>query len=225
VAQPRFQDALWPAWSPDGTILAYTDARSMTLCLFRDGTSTPIVDGIEGVHGEIERIQWSPDGTKLAFGLAETTRADTPTGTVFLYTINADGTGLTQVVNDIRRPELDLFTSFYFGWRPFDWSPDSTTLVYSSGFETAGLYTVKVDGTDRQTLIRGEVQHNGQAVSGQFFEFQSVDWSPDGTLIAFSARKYPSFDIYTIRPDGTDLRPLIASPQHELAAVWQPVTP
>jgi Tol biopolymer transport system component len=61
---------------------------------------------------------------------------------------------------------------------------------------------------------------------------QSADWSPDGTEIVFGAVSYvvptggPSapgfrqyFDIYTVRPDGTDLRRL-TSDQVSLAPSW-----
>ena len=46
-------------------------------------------------------------------------------------------------------------------------------------------------------------------------------WSPDGTLITFT-RKHENnnFDIYTIRPDGSDLRQLTTTPANDAHAVW-----
>jgi Tol biopolymer transport system component len=46
-------------------------------------------------------------------------------------------------------------------------------------------------------------------------------WSPDGGLITFT-RKHEgnNFDIYTIRPDGTDLRQLTTSPANDAHAMW-----
>jgi hypothetical protein len=42
--------------------------------------------------------RWSPDGTKIIFGIATAT-ADG--GTENIYTVKADGTGLTQVTNGV----------------------------------------------------------------------------------------------------------------------------
>lgn len=46
-------------------------------------------------------------------------------------------------------------------------------------------------------------------------------WSPDGALVAFT-RKHDgnNFDIYTIRPDGSDLRQLTTTPANDAHAVW-----
>ena len=50
----------------------------------------------------------------------------------------------------------------------------------------------------------------------------SPDWSPDGTTIAFEVYDDHSWNIYTIHPDGTDLRPLADGPGDEIQPVWSP---
>jgi Tol biopolymer transport system component len=46
-------------------------------------------------------------------------------------------------------------------------------------------------------------------------------WSPDGERILFTRRDALfNFDIYTMRPDGTDVRRLTTSPANDAHAVW-----
>jgi len=47
------------------------------------------------------------------------------------------------------------------------------------------------------------------------------DWSPDGSRIVFTRRvDAVNFDIFTIRPDGTDLHRLTTSEANDGHAVW-----
>lgn len=46
-------------------------------------------------------------------------------------------------------------------------------------------------------------------------------WSPDGQRIVFTRRHSGfNFDVFTIRPDGSDLRQLTTSPANDAHAVW-----
>jgi Tol biopolymer transport system component len=46
------------------------------------------------------------------------------------------------------------------------------------------------------------------------------EWSPDGSRIVFTRKENNNFDIYTIKPDGTDLRRLTDFPASDAHAVW-----
>ena len=45
-------------------------------------------------------------------------------------------------------------------------------------------------------------------------------WSPKGDRIAFSRLANGDFDIYTIRPDGTDLKQLTTAPGNDSHPAW-----
>jgi Tol biopolymer transport system component len=45
-------------------------------------------------------------------------------------------------------------------------------------------------------------------------------WSPDGERILFTRKQGTNFDIYTIKPDGTDLLQLTSFPANDAHAVW-----
>ena len=45
-------------------------------------------------------------------------------------------------------------------------------------------------------------------------------WSPDGSRILFTRSTDGNFDIYTIKPDGTDVRRMTTFPANDAHAVW-----
>ena len=104
------------------------------------------------------------------------------------------------------------------------WSPDGKRMVFSSNYLEGGLQTamqevgvgefgivdVEVVGdselrvADIDDLVSTAVTDNASATDG------SPDWSPDGSRIAFHSdlEEGGVFEIYSMRPDGTDLNRL-----------------
>jgi Tol biopolymer transport system component len=126
-----------PTWSPDGSMIAFSRGgdiwkRNLGTGVETKLTTNPFVDGYP---------TWSPDGSKIAF--AATDRADDGEGNNFyeLFTMNPDGTGLTRITNDE-----------FFDLQPA-WSPDGSTLVYTTfRFGTWDLFTVAVEGGTPERL-------------------------------------------------------------------------
>lgn len=52
--------------------------------------------------------------------------------------------------------------------------------------------------------------------------FQEPAWSPDGTRIAFYTNRDGNFEIYTVRPDGTDLKRLTDNDARDTELNWSP---
>ena len=88
------------------------------------------------------------------------------------------------------------------------WSPDGKRIVYRVwGGNDWGLRILNVEDRSVKVLTT---------------EYDNLPfWSPDGKLISFT-RKHDdnNFDIYTIKPDGSDLLQLTTSPANDAHAFW-----
>ena len=84
-----------PAWSPSGRLAIIQTSANGALSLFFEDTKRSI--RLPGLTASYLRpgLAWSPDGTRLAFDAVD--RA----GIADLWTIGADGTGLTRVTHDL----------------------------------------------------------------------------------------------------------------------------
>jgi hypothetical protein len=126
--------AHYPALSPDGRRVAYTQAPSGNdnnyeiYAVNTDGTDkanltqSPLVDA---------SASWSPDGSRIAFISSRASQFD-------VYTMNADGTDQTRL------------TTSEFTADP-DWSPDGTRIVYA---HLGDIWVMNADGTG-QTSVGG----------------------------------------------------------------------
>jgi WD40-like Beta Propeller Repeat len=83
-------------------------------------------------------------------------------------------------------------------------SPDGTTVAFVRKDSTdvpPALWLIDIDGTHERQVTRAPA------------DVQSPEWSPDGSMIAFSAANEPGGRaLYTIRPDGSDLHRLVDGP-------------
>jgi TolB protein len=151
---------------------------------------------------------WSADGRMIAFWSTRT-GPDNPIDPALgradqeIFVMNANGSGLRQVT----------FNKVDDGGPA--WSPNGDRLVFHrwlDGDSQADLMTVRVDGTGERNLTRSPGIVDGYPV-----------WSPDGREIVFM-RDDSGFesDIATIRPDGSHLRALTATPTDEEHPDWSP---
>ncbi len=185
----------YPAWSPDGTRIAFVVSRSMGGSYYRDlarlylmsvdRSDPPRIVAIGAVG--LKRIAlyppvWSPDGEFLTFMVYE--------GEYYPY-----------------RPALHTMRVGWGNWVRIGettvlptWSPDSERLAFAmSDEEGAAIYTVRPDGTDlRQVWSIG--------ADGTHPPITQVSWSPDGSEILVV-----SGWLWAIRPDGSGFRVLGSS--------------
>ena len=160
-----------PSASPDGLIV-FSEYTGQQLFLIKpDGTGeTPLTKVGQGGHFPC----WSPDGTAVLFqGSGEYPVTDD------LYTIRADGSGLTRLVM--------INTSLGRGYNgPCRYSPDGTHILYGSSQN--GLREVTTENVPQP----GISIPNTRDISGW------GTYSPDGKWIAvsgvdvFAARRHAS---------------------------------
>ena len=121
-----------PAWSPDGTRIAFTSDRDLNdeiYAMNADGTGQ--VDLTSAPDAEDEAPSFSPDGKTIAF---QSSQRDAGDG---IYVMNADGTGVRSYADaDVADEEPDF-------------SPDGARIVYSGpfGVDGDGIYAMDADGT------------------------------------------------------------------------------
>lgn len=128
-----------------------------------------------------------------------------PTGTWQMYTINGDGTGVTQITN-LPATTFDL-------WAP-SFSPDGNKIAFCNDMTGAPeIYTINADGTGLTQLTFDNL-----------FDC-TPHWSPDGMRIAF-ARMVPSTFltvIATMPADGSG--PIVNLTTEIWNAIWPTYTP
>lgn len=150
--------------------------------------------------GDKQTPNWAPNGRRLAVRWVPSDY-DNPTP---LLVLASDG---SIAVNLTKRTGLA-------GWSP-SWSPDGKRLVTAARTKfdrTEGLYVMNSDGT------------NARRITPPGREAQYASWSPSAEKIAFTYVEDGGFDLYTIRPDGSDLRRLTSDgPEGENNwAMWSP---
>lgn len=159
-------------------------------------------------------VDWSPDGTRIAYQLDGFPPAQSELEGIYVTEIE------TEQVH-----QLTSCTNPCVVQRDVVWSPDGSRIAFSqadvSGCDLAdsfdgtcsSLYTMKPDGTDRVKLPTGSVA-----------EPVDPSWSPDGASIAFSGRVGEHWFVYTMAVDGSEPTRLAAdlpSPEQTQPA-WSP---
>jgi Tol biopolymer transport system component len=189
---------LGPAWSPDGSQLAFWWNNRIGV-MSADGTTRSWV-------ATGSSPTWSPDGRKLAYSCDED-------GALCAYDLD------TRHVTVIVPRTTD---GAYVGVGQKDWSPDGSSIVFTGRSSEGDDYTnyrqlflVRPDGTGLR------------AVPNTFSTATDPAWSRDGSALLY-AERYDgrggevSGDIYSIRPDGTARTPVVKQPGTDDDPAWSP---
>jgi TolB protein len=185
-----------PAFSPNGSTIAYAGRRGIWTINAAGGDPVPLTD-----DGHLPT--WSPDGSTIAFIRTEessSTEIDPQTGDVVttvserrqsLWFMDPDG-------SDQRRMEVQP-TGADWSVVGGDWAPEGERFAVEVSF--GGNHDIVVVNTTTRTGVR---------LTDDPAADTSPTWSPDGSTIAFATGRWGTgvghTEIATISPEGLDLR-------------------
>ena len=167
VALTSNEPIISPAWSPDGTKVAYVSFELKKPVVY-------VHDLVAGRRtnqkGNNSAPSWSPDGRRVAVALSRD-------GNTQVYVVNADGSGLRRLT---RSSAIDTEPSF---------SPDGRSIYFTSDRGGAPqIYRMSADG---------EEAGGAQRVTFKGGYNTSPRVSPDGKLLAYISRVGGAFRLYT----------------------------
>jgi TolB protein len=195
-----------PAWSPDGARLLFTRFRNgynvgpADLAIFdrRDGTVRTLVsDGSDNVN--LPGSAWNAATRRIAFSSSRD-----PHDEIFLIAEDGAPGGETRLTD--RADRVAYEPSF---------SPDGQWVAFEShqlDVEDNGVITVfKVDGTEPY-----------RAVTDPGDDCRQPNWSPAGDRIVYQAFDGRQWDLWTVRPDGSDRRKVTSGSGDKTDASFSP---
>lgn len=155
-----------PAWSPDGTRLAYVSFENRKPVVYVQNLSNRDRVAVANYRGSNSAPAWSPDGSKLAVALSRD-------GLTQIYTVNADGSGLQRIT---RSSGIDTEPRF---------APDGQHLYFTSD-RSGGpqVYRLNLASGESQRMTFGSNYNVSPRIS------------PDGRTLAFISRREGRFQLY-----------------------------
>ena len=185
-----------PAWSPDGTRLAYQidGERGPDLIVVNaDGSGAARLTDRPGVDG---CFSWRLDGKQIAFTSDRGGSWD-----IFVMSVDEPGRGVTRLT---QHAADELCPA---------WRPDGEAIAFISDWNGEGVYLMNADGANARLIAAIQTRR----AAGQ------PAWSADGKFLLVSSDQDGDGDVYLIAIDSAAVLNLTAdSGADEVDPIWLP---
>jgi Tol biopolymer transport system component len=201
---PLISGATSPAWSPDGSKIAFYQSGQIAIADYDGSNPTPVAAG----GGT---FTWSPDGRKIVLVRDDPASQDIGVQDIWVHDL---GTGTEQKITP---------AGLYFP-NSFAWSPDGHSILFAASLSPTDttpsydLYTIPAGGG-----ASADVTNTPNVVE------LGADWSPNGSQIAFaglSPGTGGTYEIFVMNANGGDAHEVSASSagagQHAFHPSWSP---
>lgn len=228
-----------PAWSPDGTRIAFarriSDTNADIFVMNADG-SNPI--NLTNHEANDFDPAWSPDGKRIVFSSSgESLGAVKPIsssseiyvsnavvgfcGRNDIYVMNADGLNLINLTNNLSCGNVSPA-----------WSPDGTRIVFLVGGgvslgspmrqDPLQVAIMNAEGKNQITLTNDGTQFLDSLTDDSYNQNDSPAWSPDSLQIAFSTNRDGNHEIYIMNANGANPVRLTTNAANDISPAWSP---
>jgi len=208
VTNPEQGDDSFPAWSWDGTKIAFNSTRDDPACSSTGLLCKNEIYVMNADGSDVRRITlnpaddyyptWAPDGRRLAFVSERDGRSQ-------IYTMNLDGSNVVRITNSAGS---DTWPA---------WGPDGARIAYTSDRDTDDhhpeIYMMLANGAGS---VRLTTHHLPNYMPG---------WAPDGRRLAFVSQRDGNNEIYMLTVDGPPRPPvrLTNNIADDLNPAWSPL--
>lgn len=191
---------LSPAWSPDGTKLAYTSFESGTPHIYIYDTKTKKKIRLTNHTGLNSGANWSPDGRYIAYTASNGGDTD-------IYYMPSQG-GPRKLL--IRGSGLDVDPKF---------SPDGQYLAFVSGrYGNPHIFVGQLTSGSKPKVI------SDKRLTYAGWYNSTPAWSPESNKIIFGGydKDIDRYDIFIMNPNGSQLERLTLKTGDNESPTWSP---
>lgn len=231
LTKPSLAFELNPRWSPDGTRVAFIrnapsaggPPSTTSIVVMRvNATEEREVYSCTGCGPGVDRVAWSPDGSKLLFSRSQRSLSR-------LWVMDVDG-------RNRHRVDTGRVQACCADWQPVpiaDASPSTQGSVtngeiwFQRGGGEGGVWieSVQPDGSDVRVLLTDTYAGGSDDVGSTY------NWTGDGARLAFidssgerikDAPTGVSWDVFTMNADGSERQQITHDGSFDAAPSWSP---